>query len=237
MTVNVVLPLPLDQAYTYRVPEALVGAAQAGARVLVPFRNRRLTGIIVGEGPAAETLDFDVKAVLDVLDDVPVCTEGLLDLTKWIADYYVCPWGEALKAVLPAGTTVETEHRLTRTDAAPDAWADHEVGRTVLEDLAAHGETTLAAVRKRVGPAVPLALIRRMAADDVVAVETTLSDERVAPKTETHLRFAPAFTHTAAPERPRPPHPPTNPHALRRARGGSLDAAAPRPHTAAAVQN
>jgi Primosomal protein N'' (replication factor Y) - superfamily II helicase len=133
VTVNVVLPLPLDQAYTYRVPEALAGAAQAGARVLVPFRNRRLTGIIVGEGPAAETLDFDVKAVLDVLDDVPVCTEGLLDLTKWIADYYVCPWGEALKAVLPAGTTVETEHRLTRTDAAPDAWADHEVGRTVLE--------------------------------------------------------------------------------------------------------
>ncbi|WP_118831552.1 replication restart helicase PriA [Salinibacter ruber] len=200
MTVNVVLPLPLDQAYTYRVPEALVGAAQAGARVLVPFRNRRLTGIIVGEGPAAETLDFDVKAVLDVLDDVPVCTEGLLDLTKWIADYYVCPWGEALKAVLPAGTTVETEHRLTRTDAAPDAWADHEVGRTVLEDLAAHGETTLAAVRKRVGPAVPLALIRRMAADDVVAVETTLSDERVAPKTETHLRFAPAFQHKDAPD-------------------------------------
>ena len=201
VTVNVVLPLPLDQAYTYRVPEALVDAAQVGARVLVPFRNRRLTGVIVGEGPPPADLDFEVKAVLDVLDDVPVCTEELLDLTKWIADYYVCGWGAALKAVLPAGTTVETERRLTRTDAAPNDWADHEVGRAVLEDLADRGETTLTAVRRRLGPAVPLALVRRMADDGVLDLETTLSGERVSTKTETHLRFPPAFRHKdAAPD-------------------------------------
>ncbi len=158
VTVDVILPLPLDQAYTYRVPEALAEAAPVGARVLVPFRNRRLTGVIVDEGPPPETLDFEVKAVLDVLDDVPVCTEELLGLTRWIADYYVCSWGEALKAVLPAGTTVETERRLTRTDAAPGDWADH----------------------------------------DVLEMETTLKEERVRAKTETHLRFAPAFQHTDA---------------------------------------
>ena len=201
MTVDVVLPLPLDQAYTYRVPEALADATQVGARVLVPFRNRRLTGVIVGEGPPPADLDFEVKAVLDVLDDVPVCTGELLDLTKWVADYYVCGWGEALKAVLPAGTTVETEWRLARTDAAPGDWADHEVGRAVLEDLAGRGETTLTAVRRRLGPAVPLALVRRMAEDGVLDLETTLSGERVSTKTETHLRFAPAFQHKdAAPD-------------------------------------
>ncbi|PSQ59231.1 MAG: primosomal protein N' [Bacteroidetes bacterium QH_10_64_19] len=198
MTVDVILPLPLDQAYTYRVPEALSGAALVGARVLVPFRSRRLTGVIVGEGPPPETLDFEVKAVLDVLDDVPVCTDELLDLTRWIADYYVCSWGEALKAVLPAGTTVETERRLTRTDADPGDWADHDVARAVLDDLAAQGETTLGAVRKRLGPAVPLSLIRRMADDDVLEIETTLREERVRTKTETHLRFAPAFRHKDA---------------------------------------
>ena len=200
MTVDVVLPLPLDQAYTYRVPEAHAASVQVGARVLVPFRNRRLTGVVVGEGPSPETLDFEVKAVLDVLDDVPVCTPALLDLTEWIADYYVCSWGEALKAVLPAGTTVKSEHRLARTEADPGRWAEHDVGRRVLSDLAERGETTLAAVRKRVGPAVPLALIRRMEADGVVAVETTLSDEQVKAKTAVHLRFAPAFQHQSAAE-------------------------------------
>ena len=200
MTVDVVLPLPLDQAYTYRVPEAHAASVQVGARVLVPFRNRRLTGVVVGEGPSPETLDFEVKAVLDVLDDVPVCTPALLDLTHWIADYYVCSWGEALKAVLPAGTTVKSEHRLARTDADPDRWAEHDVGRRVLGDLAERGETTLSAVRRRVGPAVPLALIRRMEADGVLAVETTLSDERVQAKTAVHLRFAPAFQPQSAAE-------------------------------------
>ncbi len=198
MTADVVLPLPLDQAYTYRVPAEQADALQVGARVLVPFRNRRLTGVVVGEGPPPEALDFQVKPVHDVLDDVPVCTPGLLDLTKWIADYYVCGWGEALKAVLPAGTTVESEHRLARTDAEPGDWAGHDVGRAVLEDVAEHGKTTLAAVRKRLGPAVPLSLIRRMDADGVLTLETTLSDEQVQAKTEMHLRFAPAFRHEDA---------------------------------------
>jgi primosomal protein N' (replication factor Y) len=198
VTVDVVLPLPLDQAYTYRVPDAQADAVQVGARVLVPFRSRRLTGVVVGEGPPPDTLDFEVKAVLDVLDDVPVCTPELLDLTEWIADYYVCGWGEALKAVLPAGTTVETQRRLTRTDADPGDWADHDVGRPVLDELAAHDETTLAAIRKRLGPAVPLSLIRRMEGDGVIEMETTLSGERVQAKTEMHLRFAPAFQHKDA---------------------------------------
>jgi primosomal protein N' (replication factor Y) len=198
VTVDVVLPLPLDQAYTYRMPDARADLAQVGARVLVPFRNRRLTGVIVGEGPPSDTLDFEVKEVLDVLDDVPVCTPELLDLTEWIADYYICSWGEALKAVLPPGTTVEMQRRLTRTDVDPGDWADHDVGRAVLDDLAGHEETTLTAVRRRLGPAVPLSLIRRLAADGVIEMETTLSDERVQAKTETHLRFAPAFQHKGA---------------------------------------
>jgi primosomal protein N' (replication factor Y) len=198
LTVNVVLPIPLNQAYTYRLPDALAAEAQVGCRVLVPLRNRRLTGVIVEEGPPANTLDFAVKDVLDVLDDVPVCTGELLDLTKWIAEYYVCSWGEALKAALPAGLTVETKRVLRRTDADTGDWPEHEVGRLVLEDLSEHPETTLSAVRKRLGPAVPLALIRRMADDGVIEVETSLQDEQVSAKTETHLRFAPAFQHKDA---------------------------------------
>jgi primosomal protein N' (replication factor Y) len=198
VTVNVVLPIPVDQAYTYRLPDALADAAQVGCRVLVPLRNRHLTGVIVEEGPPAGDLDFAVKDVVDVLDDVPVCTAGLLALTKWIADYYVCPRGEALKAALPAGTTVETKRTLRRTDAEPGDWATHDVGRRVLDDLADHPETTLSAVRKRLGPAVPLALVRRMEADGVLEMETTVPDEQVRAKTETHLRFAPAFRHNGA---------------------------------------
>jgi primosomal protein N' (replication factor Y) len=192
-TVDVVLPVPVDQAYTYGVPAELEGALETGSRVLVPFGSRRLTGVVVGEGDPPSALDFEVKEVLDVLDDTPTCTRELLRLTRWLANYYVCRWGEALKAALPAGTTAETERRLARTDAPPSGWDTHAVGARVLDDLEANGETTLSALRKRLGEPVPLSVVRRMDADGVVALETTVSDPKASPKTQTHVRFAPAF--------------------------------------------
>ncbi|MGI9175315.1 MAG: replication restart helicase PriA, partial [Rhodothermales bacterium] len=101
MTVQVVLPLPLDEAYTYLVPESLQVAAKVGCRVLVPFGPRQLTGVVVGHGGAAD--GHRLKPILDVLDEEPSLTSELLRLTRWIADYYVCSWGEKIKAALPSG--------------------------------------------------------------------------------------------------------------------------------------
>jgi primosomal protein N' (replication factor Y) len=211
VTVDVVLPLPLDQSFSYLVPQAMRAEVQVGARVLVPFRNRRLTGVVVEEGPPADEHpgDYALKPVYDVLDDEPALPKGLLQLTHWIHRYYVCSWGEAIKAALPAGTTIKTERRLAPTEATETAlhangapadenaedWSDHPTGRTVLQDLAERGETTLRALRRRTGETVPLALVRRMARDGVLDLETQLSDPSVQAKTAYHVRFAPAFRH------------------------------------------
>ena len=101
MTVQVVLPLPLDEAYTYLVPEPLQARADVGCRVRVPFGPRQLTGVVVGRGGAAD--GHRLKPILDVLDDAPSLTSEMLRLTRWIADYYVCSWGEVIKAALPSG--------------------------------------------------------------------------------------------------------------------------------------
>lgn len=97
-----ILPLPLPQAFTYRVPVGM--EVQVGCRVLVPFGPRRLTGVVVDLAETAGDLDA-VKDVLDLLDEKPSFTPEMLDLTRWIAEYYVCSWGEVVRAVLPAGTT------------------------------------------------------------------------------------------------------------------------------------
>ena len=199
MTVDVVCPLPVEKTFTYRVPDGLQADAQIGSRVLVPFRGRRLTGVIVGEGEPEDTLDFAVKDVLDVLDETPAMTKDLLRLTRWIGEYYVCGWGEAIKAALPTGTNVKTQRRLSRTDAPPGDWAEHDVAAKVLRDVVDRDDTTLSAVRKRLGEAVSLLLVRRMADDGVLTLETTLRDPSVSAKTETCLRFAPAFRHDGAP--------------------------------------
>jgi primosomal protein N' (replication factor Y) len=197
-TADVVLPVPVDKTYSYGIPAGMRDTAGVGHRVLVPFGNRRLTGVIAGDGPDPAAVDFALKDVLDVLDDRPACSEEMLRLTKWIATYYVCSWGEAMKAALPSGINVKSEHRLARTEEPPGNWVEHELAGPLLQDLEGREDTSLSAVRKRLGTPVPLGLVRRLAAEGIVQLETGLQDARVTAKTATYVRFAPAFQHESA---------------------------------------
>jgi primosomal protein N' (replication factor Y) len=94
---DVALPVPLDMVFTYRVPAE--AAPIVGGRVLVPFRQQRMTGIVVelhDRKPSVIT-----KSILSVLDSSPVLDELLLRLARWIADYYLAPLGEVCRTMLP----------------------------------------------------------------------------------------------------------------------------------------
>jgi len=94
---DVAVPVPLDMVFTYRVPAD--AAPVVGGRVLVPFRQQRMTGIVMelhDREPAVVT-----KKVLAVLDAAPVLDEQLLRLGRWISDYYLAPLGEVFRTMLP----------------------------------------------------------------------------------------------------------------------------------------
>ena len=111
MNADVALPLPVDQTYAYEVPDPLVGSVEPGMRVRVPFGPRRLIGVVVATARDNEP-DARLKPIEAVLDDRPALTDELLRLTRWIADYYVCSWGEALRAALPPGGDVQPKAEL-----------------------------------------------------------------------------------------------------------------------------
>jgi primosomal protein N' (replication factor Y) (superfamily II helicase) len=93
------LPVPLDTAFSYRVPEGM--EPTVGGRVLVPFRQQRMSGIVVDlhdRKPSVVT-----KNVVSVLDPAPVLDDQLMRLGKWIADYYLAPLGEVFRTMLPLG--------------------------------------------------------------------------------------------------------------------------------------
>ena len=178
---EVVLPLPLDQAYSYRVPDDLTDGAVAGARVLVPFGPRRLTGLVTALRETDAEEGAALKPILDVLDETPSFTKEMLRLTKWMADYYVCGWGEVVKAALPTGTDVATEHRLARTDAPAGDWQAHPKARAVLRYLDAHADATVSGLRQQVKD-VPLALLRRLERDGVGAPDLTIGHALITPE-------------------------------------------------------
>jgi primosomal protein N' (replication factor Y) len=94
---DVALPVPLDMVFTYRVPAET--APVVGGRVLVPFRQQRLTGVVVELHDRKPTVK--IKPILSVLDEAPVLDEQLLRLGRWIADYYLAPLGEVFRTMLP----------------------------------------------------------------------------------------------------------------------------------------
>jgi primosomal protein N' (replication factor Y) (superfamily II helicase) len=96
---DVALPVPLDMAFTYRVPAEAAPGIVIGGRVLVPFRQQRMSGIVTelhDRKPSVEA-----KKIISVLDVTPVLDTQLLRLGRWIADYYLAPIGEVFRTMLP----------------------------------------------------------------------------------------------------------------------------------------
>jgi primosomal protein N' (replication factor Y) len=116
---DVALPVPLDQPFTYSLPETLRHRVKPGSRVLAPLGARKLPGVVLAchdrkpRQPARE--------VLRLLDEQPALTTELLDLGRWIAEYYCAPLGEVLKAMLPLGGETRADKIVSLTEQGLDA--------------------------------------------------------------------------------------------------------------------
>jgi primosomal protein N' (replication factor Y) len=96
---DIAVPLPITSLFSYTIPAEMTGKAVPGVRVLIPFKNREMTGYLVskGEAPAGTKL----KSLISILDDAPVISAAMLELTRWISQYYGSSWGEAIENALP----------------------------------------------------------------------------------------------------------------------------------------
>ena len=107
--IDVIIPLPLEQRFTYSITKEEVQQLEVGMRVAVPFGKRKVyTGIVahIHDNPP---LRYEAKPVEELLDDTPTVTSFQLKLWKWIADYYICTEGEILKSALPSALLIESE--------------------------------------------------------------------------------------------------------------------------------
>jgi primosomal protein N' (replication factor Y) len=109
---DVSLPVPLDRAFTYALPLTLRHRAQVGARVIVPFGARKLSGVIVS---LRGDYDGEAREVEKLLDEAPVFDEHLMRLAQWIASYYSAPLGEVFRGMAPLAGEIgrRRSYRLT----------------------------------------------------------------------------------------------------------------------------
>ena len=143
---EVALPVPLRSLFTYAIPDRLAGSICVGSRVLVPFRNRAMTGIVVEMStrrPDPERVK-NVKEIVEALDPIPSLPPKLLELGRWVAGYYVAPPGEVFRAMLPPQIDLRHERELLLTNAGRSRRAEidmagnrseHEIAELALLSL------------------------------------------------------------------------------------------------------
>ncbi len=108
---DILLPVPLDGLFTYSVPASMEGEARFGVRALVPFGQKKTHVGIVIRTHNVKPEGIAVRNVLRVLDAEPVVTETQYRLWQWMADYYMAPIGDVMKAALPAGLKAEEGYK------------------------------------------------------------------------------------------------------------------------------
>lgn len=142
---EVVFNRPLSTVYHYVVPEPLRAQIAAGQRVEAPFGkgNSKLVGFCVGTTTHTPT-GKALKTLSALIDREPIVDRHLLGLTQWIAEHYLCSWGQVLQAVIPAGVKSRAGTRevtlFTLSDAFQQKWPDLKLPlkqRAVVEVLLA----------------------------------------------------------------------------------------------------
>jgi primosomal protein N' (replication factor Y) len=150
--VDVAVPLPVFNTFTYRSPQQYSAGLRVGMRVLVPFGKRRLTGYVVGF-PDNEPQQ-DIKEIYDVLDEEPLFGEDDLKFYQWAAGYYYHPIGQTIKTALPKGLNPEYRYVVSITEKGKDLLKKPPgefQGLSVLRELKEGAEVLLKHLEKRVG--------------------------------------------------------------------------------------
>ena len=160
---QVAVPVHLAKTFTYRLPPSMQPVARVGSRVLVPLGTKPSTGYIVALLPRLRSgtslVESEVKDVQQLLDVEPPLTPEVLEITRWVADYYAAPWGEVMRAALPAGINATVEQTVSITLAGRHQLAAFkEIEKTNaslrgLRLLADEGEFELNAFCLRLGAA------------------------------------------------------------------------------------
>tara|TARA_R110002012_G_scaffold319389_4_gene539870 strand:+ start:29506 stop:31962 length:2457 start_codon:yes stop_codon:yes gene_type:complete len=107
--VDVILPIPLEKSFTYRITPAESEFIKAGMRVSVPFGKSKIyTGIVLAIH-TNEPLIYEAKDIHQILDETPVVTQAQFRLWEWMSNYYMCTLGDVMRAALPGAFILDSE--------------------------------------------------------------------------------------------------------------------------------
>jgi primosomal protein N' (replication factor Y) len=190
--IEVILPLPLPNTFTYAVPEADENSIQPGMRVVVPFGKKKLySGIVYYVHILRPETTYQIKEIIGILDEKPILRRPQIKFWEWIANYYQAHLGEVYQSALPAGLKLESE---TLVRVKPDFDTNihfSEREKKILDVLLNQKKPiSLSALAKDSGISNVLPQLKLLLEKGVIEISEQLT-EKFHPKTETYIRLRP----------------------------------------------
>ncbi len=116
--INVILPIPIEKLFTYKVTGEEAKALKPGMRVAVPFGKSKIYTALVFEIHNTAPTVYEAKEIDQILDDQPIVTNIQLKFWHWLAQYYMCSIGEVFRSAVPSALLLESETLILRNDRA-----------------------------------------------------------------------------------------------------------------------
>ena len=187
---DVILPLPLENRYTYRVPRDLNDQMGIGQRVVVQFGKTKVYTAIIAHIHNTAPSRYEAKYILSVLDESPIVNTTQLQLWQWMASYYMCSQGEVMNAALPAGLKLasETELKLNPEFSGEQSiLTDNEF--LVWDALRINEQLTITEVMNILNQKTVMPVIKSLMEKEALVIDENLVT-RFKPRTETYVRLA-----------------------------------------------
>lgn len=190
---DVILPLPLENSYTYRIPPDLEQTVIPGCRVIVHFGKKRYyTAIVMEVHERGEDSPYETKEIYALLDATPVLRRPQLRFWKWIASYYLCKLGDVYKAALPSGLKLESETAVIYNEAFEAEGPLRPAEQVVLDAFAGVLKLTVSELEKKTGLRNVVPVVVSLMAKGAVEVSEELKRGFV-PKMQTFIRLAETY--------------------------------------------
>lgn len=187
---DVILPLPLENSYTYSIPSDLEKAVTSGCRVIVHFGKKRYyTAIVMEVHEHTPDSVFETKEIYALLDATPVLRRPQLRFWKWIASYYLCKLGDVYKAALPSGLKLESETAVTYNEEYVADAPLRPNEQAVLDAFKGVLKLTVSELEKKTGLRNVVPVVASLMTRGAVEVSEELKRGFV-PKTQVFVRLA-----------------------------------------------
>ncbi len=188
--VEVILPLAISKAYTYRVPFELNQQIEIGKRVVVQFGKSKIYTAVIYQISEQPPQGYDAKYLIDVLDEKPIVTANQLRLWEWMANYYLCTLGEVMQAALPSALKLASETKIVKnTDTTFDKSELNDKEFLILDALDIQPELSVGDISKILGQKTVFPVLRGLLAQGIILVSEEIVEKYQARK-KTYIKLS-----------------------------------------------